>query len=106
MAYLILSKFQYLVKLGSDSKDILASGFALTIVLEGNHWDETKRNSGVKARRIIVKFDKIKNYKNEKLIDFEKLNEISDTYKWSSQSAGVLIPEEISKYLEVVWKNI
>lgn len=95
----------FLIKLGSEPRGIVASGFALTSVFEGNHWDDSKRGSGIKARRIIVKFDKIKNFKKEKLIEFEELHEISDIYKWSSQSSGVLIPDEIAKKIEVVWKN-
>lgn len=52
----------FMIKLGSAPKGIVASGYAVTGVFEGTHWDEEKKQAGKKAKRIFVDFDKIKNY--------------------------------------------
>lgn len=93
----------FLIKLGSNPKGIVASGFAATGVFEGTHWDTEKNALGKKARRIFVDFDNIKNYEIDDILTFDKLKEISETFKWSSQASGIEIPEIIATELEKEW---
>ncbi len=96
----------FMIKLGSEPKGIVASGYAATCVFEGTHWDNERKRIGKKARRIFVDFDKIKNYSDDKIISFDELRNISDTYCWLSQSSGVEISDIISEKLEYIWTNI
>ncbi len=96
----------FLIKLGSAPKGIVASGYAATGVFEGTHWDSEKKEQGRKARRIFVDFDKIKDYEVGHILGFDILTEISNTFKWSSQSSGIEIPESIALKLEEQWKQI
>ena len=95
----------FLIKLGSAPKGIVASGYAATSVFEGTHWDLDKMKQGKRARRIFVDFDKIKDYESDCILGFDKLTEISNTFKWSSQSSGIEIPEDIALKLEEQWKQ-
>lgn len=96
----------FLIKLGSAPKGIVASGYAVTGVFEGTHWDSDKKAEGKKARRVVVDFDKIKDYEKDKILTFEKLKIISDSFKWSSQSSGVEIPKNVADKLEKEWSLI
>ncbi|MDD3810500.1 MAG: hypothetical protein PHS94_09625 [Erysipelotrichaceae bacterium] len=96
----------FMIKLGSAPKGIIASGYAATSVFEGTHWDEDRKRAGKKARRIFVEFDKIKDYDVDKIISFDELLNISDTFHWSTQSSGITIPEEISQKIEEIWAGI
>lgn len=96
----------FLIKLGSKPRGIVASGYAASNVFEGTHWDIDKVKEGKKARRVFVKFDAIRDYENEPILDMEKLIELNKEYRWSSQSSGIRIPEEISVKLEGLWKNL
>lgn len=95
----------FLVKLGSNPKGIVASGYAATEVFEGTHWDEDKKKAGKRARRIVIKLDKIKNYKSEAILPFDVLREIGPNYHWSTQSSGVSIPDDVAAQLETVWST-
>jgi hypothetical protein len=96
----------FLIKLGSEPRGIVASGFATTDVFEGTHWDKDRVKVGKKAKRIVIEFDKIKDFNIDKIITFNELLNISDKYHWSSQSSGIEIPENISSSLEHTWKEI
>ena len=96
----------FLIKLGQYPKGIVASGFAASGVFEGTHWDLERKLASKKARRIVVRFDKIKNYNSESFLDFQSLENISNSYCWSPQSSGVSIPDEIAEKLELEWRKV
>lgn len=96
----------FLIKLGDMPKGIVASGYAATAVFEGTHWNEEKVELGKKARRIFVDFDKILDYESDRILNFEELHQISDTFHWSSQSSGIEIPEVVARKIEEKWKRI
>ena len=96
----------FLIKLGSQPKGIVASGYAATGVFEGTHWDLEKRENGFKARRIFVDFDRILDYRKDNLLDFDCLKSIDTSFKWSSQTSGISIPDNIAIKLEKQWKRL
>ena len=49
--------------------------------------------------------EKRKGIAKTEYILIERLNEISDTYCWSSQASGISIPDEIAEEVEKIWKN-
>ena len=96
----------FLIKLGSEPKGIVASGYAATKVFEGTHWDRVKDSEGKLARRIFVDFDWICDYESDKILELADLKRISETFKWSSQSSGISIPDSIACKIEERWKTI
>lgn len=90
-----------MIKLGSEPKGIVASGYAVSGVFEGMHWEEEKIKKGKKARRIYIRYDKIRDYRNESILSYDILKGISDTYCWSSQASGISIPKEIADCVEI-----
>lgn len=96
----------FMIKLGSSPKGIVASGYAMSEVFEGVHWDADKDRDGRKARRVYIDFDKILDYETDIILTYEELVEISSTYHWSTQSSGIEIPSTISEQIENLWGNI
>ena len=96
----------FMIKLGSAPKGIVASGYALTNVFEGTHWDDERKKLGKKARRVYIDFDCIRDYQSEDILGFDILKSISDEYHWSSQSSGIEIPQSIAAELENKWKEL
>ena len=96
----------FLIKLGSKPKGIVASGTAISPVFEGNHWDSEKQKAGIRAIRIYLDFDKIKDCDKDQILDFETLKTISSNFNWSTQSSGIGIPEDISTILEEKWRAL
>ncbi|MGM9963432.1 MAG: hypothetical protein ACI319_10405 [Holdemanella porci] len=96
----------FLIKLGSKPKGIVASGTAMTNVFEGTHWDYEKQKMGIKARRVYIDFDKIKDCDKEIILDYDVLKSISSNFNWSTQASGIQIPENIAVQIEKRWKTI
>ena len=96
----------FMIKLGSAPKGIVASGYALSEVFEGIHWDIAKRCEGKKARRIYIDFDKLLDYEIDSILTYDELKEISSTYNWSTQSSGIEIPESIANSIEEKWRTL
>ncbi len=83
---------------------MIASGYALSPVFEGTHWDPEKRTAGRRARRVYIRFDKILDV-NGRILEMNELKQISGSMSWSSQSSGISIPDDISSQLELAWKK-
>lgn len=96
----------FLIKLGSNPRGIVASGYAATGVFEGTHWDIDKARKGKKARRIFVDFDKILDYDMHSILEMNSLKEISSEYHWSTQASGIEIPENIAIKIEQLWDKL
>lgn len=95
----------FLIRLGTKDRGIVASGYAETMVFEGTHWDEKRAETGKKARRIYIRFDKILNIDAGEYLPYEKLQYIDHHYHWSPQGSGVSIPDDTVSRLEIHWKT-
>lgn len=96
----------FLIRLGKNPKGIVASGYALSNVFEGCHWNSEHQKNNKRARRIFIKFDKILDADSEKIIDIVDLINLDENYHWSSQASGVSIPEELQLKIEIRWKDL
>lgn len=92
-----------MIRLGVEPKRIIASGYAATDSYEGRHWDLTKRQNGIKTRRIYIKLDKIEDLTKTLKVSLDVLYENLRDYHWTIQSSGVRIPVDVAKHLEYLW---
>jgi 5-methylcytosine-specific restriction enzyme A len=93
----------FLIRLGKEPRGIIAAGYSISSIFEGTHWDEARRNRGITARRVYIRFDRILDFKIEKILSFDSLLDIASDYHWSTQMSGVSIPLIVSEKLEVQW---
>ena len=93
----------FLVRLGVEPKGIYASGLIYDGVYKAPHWDSDKREKGDLTNSVNVQFDILRNPIKDKILLIEELNNIDDKFKWTSQTSGIEIPEEIAMELEDIW---
>ena len=94
----------FLIRLGVEPRGMIASGYAVSPVFEGTHWDPDKRAAGRRARRVYIRFDKILDI-NGRILGMDELKQISGSMSWSSQSSGISIPDETASLLELAWEK-
>ena len=94
----------FLIRLGVAPKGMVASGYAISPVFEGTHWNPEKRAAGKKARRIYIKFDKMLDI-DKGILEMDELKQIGASMHWSSQCSGISIPEETASKLEQAWEQ-
>lgn len=92
----------FLIRLGSDPKGIIGSGWAISRPSPAPHWDPTRAANGAMSNRIDLELDLVA---QEPLIPLQQLNQsaILSDYHWSTQMSGVRIPENVAAELEVAW---
>ena len=96
----------FLIRLGNEPRGIVASGYALSCVFEGVHWDEERAALGKQAKRIFLKLDKMADTNFDNILRMERLKNISSTFTWSSQMSGICIHNDIAKALESEWEKL
>ena len=94
----------FLIRLGKEPRGIIASGYAATNVFRSPHWELHRALKGDISKHVYVEFDKIVR-PQESPLPISVLKEIAPTYKWSSQSSGISIPDNIAKELERIWNE-
>lgn len=95
----------FLIKIGRQNpKGICASGYAVSNVLEDEHWDGTK---GKKANYVDIDFDIILNPDQEKILDLETLQQIEPNINqlWTPQQSGITIHPTVADAVEKIWFN-
>ena len=93
----------FLIRLGSDPRGIVASGFVTSPAFDGPHWDKQRSAKGDKTIYVNVRFDLIAEIPS---IQITELNEPPfNTVHWHSQSSGVLIPTDVAKAVEQLWNS-
>ncbi len=96
----------FLLRQGLEPRGIVGSGWAVSNVFDDWHWDEAKRAAGQRAWCVEVEFDVLLDADREPILPRARLNEgILGQMYWDSQSSGVLIPDNVAKHLERVWKR-
>lgn len=94
----------FLIRLGCNPRGIVASGFAITDVFPGIHWDSEKAALGKPANRVYIRFDKIIP-DGSPILSMEDLKILSEKMMWSSQTSGISIAPEIAEKLEQEWSE-
>ncbi|MGG7177440.1 HNH endonuclease [Clostridium paraputrificum] len=95
----------FLMRLGVEPKGIIASGIAYEGFYPDIHWDDKKKSEGRLTNYIDIDFDTLLNADKEPILTLDKMYSINTKYRWTSQSSGITIPEEITIELEKQWSN-
>ena len=95
----------FLIRLGVKPKGIIASGIAYEGWYSDVHWNEKKKQEGKLTNYIDVDFDVLLDADKEEIFSIDKLLKIDKNYRWTSQSSGVIIPEETALILEEQWSQ-
>lgn len=95
----------FLIRLGTEPRGIVASGFAATNVFEGLHWDSVRAANGDSCRRIYIEFDTILDAEKEAILPIDLLNIRFPSVHWSSQCSGIEVPSIVSTELDAIWKK-
>jgi 5-methylcytosine-specific restriction protein A len=93
----------FLIKLGAEPRGIVASGWAVSEVYEGQHWDKQARAKGKRALYIDVHFDTILDPEKEIFPRAWLDNGIYTKMHWEPQASGVTIPDDVAEQLERDW---
>lgn len=96
----------FLIKLGKEApRGILASGWAISDVFEGDHWDEDAASEGKTALYIDVHFDSILD-PEQSIFSRDGLEKgIYSKMNWQPQASGITIPDDVANQLEIDWAN-
>ncbi len=96
----------FLIRLGLPPKGIIASGWAISDVREGPHWDRRLFLQGRQALYVDIDLDVLLNPETEDILPRVELNKgvLADMH-WDSQSSGVRIPDHIARELEKKWSQ-
>ena len=95
----------FLTKNGNQPRGIIGHGTVCRENYEAENNDDGKAEDGTKYR-IDVKFDRLLNYKNEKILSQDELIEKWPTQTWSPHSFGIEIKQEVLPTLHLLWNDI
>jgi 5-methylcytosine-specific restriction protein A len=91
----------YLIRLGSDPRGIVASGYVTSAAYDDAHWDKQRAANGDTSIYVKVRFDAIA---EEPIIPITELDQPPlNTFHWHTQSSGILIPNDIADAIEQLW---
>jgi 5-methylcytosine-specific restriction enzyme B len=93
----------FLMRLGNQPRGLVASGWAISSVVEEPHWDSKKADEGVTANYVDVLLDVILNPSTATLLGQDELKSRFPPQHWSPQSSGISIQPEIVADLERLW---
>jgi len=97
----------FLIRLGKEPKGIFASGTVVKGSYEDKHWLPEKAKAGDKALFVTVEFEVLLDPLQDKILRFEHLSKAPfSQVKWSTQSGGISIPEDIASKLEDTWAEL
>lgn len=89
----------FVMKLGSEPRGIVASGWATSDVQQSNRY----KNTSKKALYIEGQFDTILDPNNVFPIEFLQNNDIYKKVHWTPQASGMSIPDDVAEKLENDW---
>ena len=96
----------FLIKLGGQPRGLIGHGTVFRESYETDHYDAQKAADGVKTRHIDVKFDRLLNYHQDKLVSQEELGNTCGAQHWSPQSSGIEIKTEVQPALMALWRTV
>lgn len=96
----------FLIRLGTEPKGIIGSGWAESNWFQDEHWDDSAVEEGKYANYVRVRFDTLLNPELDPKAVLRR-NELDGLGKmhWDSQSSGVRIPELVARRLEDAWAD-
>lgn len=91
----------YISRVGTEPKGIFGSGKATSSVYEAPHF---KEKEGKAAHYVDLEWDVLLDPSAESPLSISALKEhVSQTYKWTPQASGVVIPDDVHQKLEIEW---
>lgn len=97
----------FLMRLGVEPKGIIGSGFVVSDVFVGPHWDKEKAGPDQTSLHIEFVFDELADRSDWPVIAREELlSPPFDGMHWDAQASGTEIPSEIAAQLEEHWKGL
>lgn len=93
----------YLIRLGSDPRGIVASGYVTSSAYDDPHWDKQRAANGDTSIYVKIRFDAIA---EQPVIPIAELDQAPlNTFHWHTQSSGILIPNDIADAIEQLWAS-
>lgn len=90
----------WLIRLGEEPRGIFCRGIVTRGSYEDDHWSDPEKTS----RYVDFEIDGIVNPNPDPIITLERLHEPPfDAVRWSTQSSGISIPDDVSRALENEW---
>ena len=91
----------FLIRLGSDPRGIVASGYITSSAYDDTHWDPKRAENGDTSIYVKVRFDAIA---EQPIIPMEELDlPPLNTFHWHTQSSGILIPNQMASAIENIF---
>ena len=93
----------FLIRLGSEPRGLVGSGWTTSQPFDAPHWDIQKAEQGAVARYVDIFFDTLA---ESPLITMEDLSNppFSDMH-WPTQMSGIEIPAHVAHNLETLWSE-
>lgn len=92
----------FLAMVGSQNRGIIASGWATSLPIMGEHWNPEKAVSGEQCQFVNCEWEKLLNPKIDSPLLVSELKKILD-FHWTPQNSGVQIPDDVATKLENLW---
>jgi len=94
----------FLIRLGTEPKGIIGSGWAESNVYEDEHWEDSAADEGKYAKYVRVRFDILLNPELDPkaVLPRKELDGLGKMH-WDSQGSGIRIPEIVARRLEDAW---
>lgn len=95
----------FLMKVGQFGRGLVASGWAISNVYPGNHWeDDTDPDATHRSALYVdVRWDTVLDPYGDILPHQELKDRVSSEMKWTPQNSGVSIRNDIAAQLEHTW---
>lgn len=91
----------FLMRLGEEPKGIVASGYVTSNHIIDEHWEDPEKTANFND----IEFDVLLNSEVDDIFYLDEIQEIFPNFKWTPQSSGINIPDEIATKLEEIWFN-
>jgi len=93
----------FLIKQGAEPRGIVASGWVVSKVYKGQHWDEQIRAKGRRALYIDIYWDTILD-PDKRMFPRARLSKgIYTKMHWEPRASGATIPDDVAEQLERDW---
>ena len=93
----------FVIRLASDPRGIVASGYTTGEVAQQEHFLQDRRAAGDLMNRVPIRFDALSTTPLIRRAELEGKGLAG--YKWDSQMSGVRIPPEVARDLELLWRE-
>ena len=91
----------FLIRLGSEPRGLVGSGWTTSEPFDAPHWDLQMAEQGAVARYVDIYFDTLA--ESPLITMSELISPPFDEMHWPTQMSGIEIPAHVAKKLEALW---